>query len=629
MSTSEKTATQPVSDGSPDVRKQQLATTRPNAWFIKGGAAALILVVAGSLTYGLTSRSGTKAVDPGNAVPVVRGNLTVGVSEGGALVAMKSLELKCEVEGRKSILEIVDEGTIVTQEDVDNGKVLCKLDPADLEDQINSHAISFYTAEGNYTQAQQAYTIQEKQNESDVTAAELDMKFKRMALDLYLGADLAAQVLEKKQDFANLAQNPALGGSALNLVRNAQSNVQLADETLARDTDKLEWTKKLYAKGYVSRTDLTADELQLSSSTVQKASAVESLNLLKRYQLPKDAEQAYSDYMESTRNLERVNAKAHSQIAQKESDVKSKQANYELEKQRLDKMKRMLEKCTIRSPKPGRVVYASSTDAWTRMRNPIQEGTQVWQNQKIIIIPDLSTLAARVNIHETDVEQVRVGQRAIITMEALPGKSFTGKVARVSPVASSANAWLNPEIKVYETDVALDGTPEGLTPGMSATAQIILAELTDALYVPITAITTYHGDRVCLVRGAGGPEVRPVETGRFTDKYVEIKSGLTQGEAVYVDPVQTLGERFWELTPEPAQSGLQMIEKQAGRTNGQKPADASAGAEEQKAKAAGPADAPPPPPPAAQAAAPGPGAPGAGAPPAGAAPPGGGPGPGR
>ncbi len=583
MSTSDKVTGSDIVDLKADVRKQRLNGARPNGRLLWGGAAAVVVLVVGSLAYGLSGRNGAKTVDPGNAVPVLRGNLTVSVTEGGALVAMKALDLKSEVEGRKSILEIVDEGTIITQEDVDNGKILCKLDAADLEEQISQHSITFYNAEGAYTQAQEDYTIQEKQNESDVTAAELNVKFKRMALDLYLGAELAAQVLDKAQDFAGLAGNPTLGGSAQNLVRDAQSKVQLAEETLTRDTDKLDWTKKLYAKGYAARTDLTADELQLSSSTVEKASAVENLALLRRYTLPKDAEQAYSDYIEATRNLDRRKAQAHSAIAQKESRVKSTQANYELERARLEKARGMLAKCTIRAPKPGQVVYSSSTDAWTRMRNPIKEGTQVWQNQKIITIPDLSTLAARVNIHETDVEHVRIGQRAVITIEALPGKSFTGKVARVSPVASSANAWLNPEIKVYETDVALDGTPEGLTPGMSATTQIITAELTDVVYVPVTAVTTYRGDRVCLVRSPGGPEVRPVETGQFTEKYVEIKSGLRQGEAVYTDPVQTLGERFWELTPEPSQEGLQMIKDRGGKVNG---AQKAPGAEATEAPAA-------------------------------------------
>jgi HlyD family secretion protein len=577
MSTSEKTATQPGGGESPDVRKERLGKARPNARLIKVGAvAALVLVVAGGLTYALTSRNGSKAADTGNAVPVVRGNLTVTVTEGGAMVAVKSLELKSEVEGRKSILELVDEGTVVTQEDVDKGLVLCKLDSADLEESLSSRAISFSNTEAQYTKAQEDYAIQLKQNESDISKAELDVKFAGMELELYLGAELAAQVLQKREDFANLGEDLRLGGAALQSLRDFQSKVQLADETLQRDTDTLKWTETLYARGFESGTKLTADRLALSSSKVQKTASEENLRLFKRYTLPKDAEQRYSDYVEATRALERVKAQCHSKILTAETKVKSTQASYELEKKRLEKTRLMVDKCTIRAPKPGRVVYASSTDPWARHRNPIQKGSQVYQTQTLFTIPDMTTLAARVNIHETDVEQVKLGQRAMISVEALPGKSFAGKVTRVSPVASSANAWLNPEIKVYETDVAVEGTPEGLTPGMSATAQIVVAELTDVLYVPITAITTYQGERVCLVRGSSGPEVRPVETGRFTEKFVEIKNGLREREAVYVDPVQQLGERFWELTPEPSQSGLQMIQERAGQANGQKPADAPA-----------------------------------------------------
>jgi len=118
-------------------------------------------------------------------------------------------------------------------------------------------------------------------------------------------------------------------------------------------------------------------------------------------------------------------------------------------------------------------------------------------------------------------------------------------------MASSENRWLNPDVVVYEMDVALDEIPEGLTPGMSATAEIIIAELQDVLYVPLSAVTAYGRQRVCWVKSPSGEaELRQVETGYFTDKFVEIRNGLRAGEVVYLAPPREMEEESLEEEPE-------------------------------------------------------------------------------
>jgi len=479
---------------------------------------------------------------------VKRGDLTVAVTEGGTLLARESLDIKNEVEGnRLTIVELVDEGTSITQEDVENGMVLVKLDASDLEERASQQEIRFYNSEASYKEAVEDLAIQQKQNESNVTLAELNLKFARMDLERYLGKDLAAQVLEEKIDFSNLADDERLGGTARQELRNLESAVLLASASLANQQEQLDWTQKLYDSGYVGRNELTSDQLERERVAINEQKAKEDLRLFKLYTLPKEAEQLYSDCEEAERELARVQAKARSELAQKQANLKSREASYELDKERLEKVRRNLEKCVIRAPKPGSIVYPGSSDRWRRRR--IAEGETVYSNQVILTIPDLSTLAARVNIHETDIEKVQVGQDAIVTVEALPGKSFGGKVVRVSPVASAAAAWLNPDIKVYECDIALDSIPKDLTPGMSATAEIVVARLKNVLYVPIEAVTTCKGRRVCWVRTPAGPALRTIETGHFTEKFVEVTEGLTEGEIVYVDPPQELPAEENETQP--------------------------------------------------------------------------------
>ncbi len=508
-------------------------------------------------------------------VPVKRGPLTVLVTEGGALRAMESLEIKSEMEGNNQILELVPEGTVISQKDVEQQKVLVRLDASGPEETEASREISFANAEASYKQATENLAIQKKQNDSNVQAARLNVKFGLMELERYVGAELAGQLTGGQFDFTllrGLAQQEVeeilkdaeltrevlgemyqedaaaagvpIGGVARQTLRDLSADVQLATGEMKRASDTLAGTRKLFAEKFVSLDELTADELAERRAEVQLDSAQEELRLFIRYTLAKEAESRSSDYEEALRELDRVEARARSELAQAEANLASRKATFELERDRLQKTKDMIAKSSIVATKPGVVVYASTQDPRARRNDPIQEGASVRQDETILVVPDLSTLAARINIHETDIAKVKPDMPARITVEAMPGSYIPAHVAKISPMASSENRWLNPDVMVYEADIALDEQPPGVTPGMSTTAEIVVAQLRDVLYIPIQAVSTYKGQRICWVKTRDGHQRRDIECGHFTDKFVEIKDGLTDGELVYLAPPEELEEEL-------------------------------------------------------------------------------------
>ena len=502
---------------------------------IKGAALAAGLILAAACVVGLLAQSGSgKADDTVPTVAVTRGDLTMAVTGIGALWCMQPFEIKDQVEGNTTILEIIDEGTVLTQEDVDNGTVLVRLDSSSLEDRVASDSISVARAESDSAQARDAVEIQKNQNESDIANADLHAKFARLELDRYLGAELAADLLGGKADFINLGDNPKLGGAAQQSLRDLADQVQLAKQKWARATDKLDWTEKLFAKGYVSHDNLTADKLAKSQATATQDSAQAALDLFRQYQLPKDSEKKFTDYQENVRILDRTQATAQSNLTKAEADLRSKEANYQLQKSELEKSKDMLSKCIIRATKPGRVTYGNSADPWQRQENPINIGVSVQQKQTLLQIPDLSSMSVRLNVPEQSVDKLKKDQAALIIFEAITGKTFVGHVARISPMASAAQARLNPDKKVYATEVALDEPPEGFIPGMSAMVQIIVARVKDVLQVPTQAVTTYKGFSFAWVKTPEGPQLRQLVLGASSAKYVEVKAGLHENEQVYL-----------------------------------------------------------------------------------------------
>jgi len=99
---------------------------------------------------------------------------------------------------------------------------------------------------------------------------------------------------------------------------------------------------------------------------------------------------------------------------------------------------------------------------------------------------------------------------------------------------------LNPDLKVYSTDIAIDADHGlKLKPGMSAKVEIVLAELKAVLHVPIQAVARRGEERVCYVATRGAAEPRRLETGMLNDQFIEIRSGLREGDRVLLNPPQT------------------------------------------------------------------------------------------
>lgn len=158
-------------------------------------AAAVVIVAAG-----LWLKSGGRSSASIPTFAARRGPLDITVLEGGSLQALESQEIKCEVrvgyQGAK-ILKIVEEGYLVTEDDVKTNRVLCELDSSDLQKQIVQQEIQYQSALAALTDAQQNYEIQLGQNQSDVKAAEQKARFARMDFDKFLGDSVTAQIMKE------------------------------------------------------------------------------------------------------------------------------------------------------------------------------------------------------------------------------------------------------------------------------------------------------------------------------------------------------------------------------------------------------------------------------------------------
>jgi HlyD family secretion protein len=540
---------------------------RRRMWVILILVAAVVVVP--TVLLAMKAANSVSADSELSTFTVRRDNLTVTVTESGSIRARKTIDIKCERDRGATILNIVPEGTYITQEDVDNGKVLVELDKAQVEEELTQREMDLASAEASYTQARESHVIQKKQNESDVTAADLMVKFGLIDIRKYLGDSVAEKVVandetspEDIDNIGKLVDDAQLGGDALQRLRALTEDISLKEQTFKLAQSKFIWSEKLFEKKYISENEKEADSLDKDRKEISWKQAQTATDLFKRYEFPKQAVQLLSNYNEAKRALDRTHASTRSRLAQAEANLKSSESQLRSRQDRLNKTLKQIEVSTIKAPATGLVTYGSSTDDhWRRMRQgPIEPGSTVRERQTIISLPDMSKMTASISVHESSVDKVRPGQRATIVMDAFPDKTFHGEVTKVAPLPDQQKNWLSPEVKVYSTEIEIEGTYDFLKPGMSAKVDILVEQLNDVVIVPVQVVANRGGKKVCYVL-ASAPKEREVQTGSFNDTFVQILDGLESGELVLLSPPK--------ITASEDQTGSKPQDEAASKSKGE------------------------------------------------------------
>ena len=206
--------------------------------------------------------------------------------------------------------------------------------------------------------------------------------------------------------------------------------------------------------------------------------------------------------------------------------MKTREESLKIQQNHLDGVNNQVAACTIHATKPGMVVYPARNE-----QDKIAEGAVVRERQVILTIPDFAAMEITVRVHEGAVDKVRPGQQVKIVLEAFPDITLWGDVRKVGSMPEQLN-WLNPDVMVFPTTVALKNASLFLKPGMSAQAEIMVDTVTNAIVVPLQALFNYNGQKLCYVLHGNTPEPRLVETGQFNNKFIQVVKGIGEGDQV-------------------------------------------------------------------------------------------------
>ncbi len=485
---------------------KQLRQTR-SRWPLVVG----IVVVLGAVgAYALTRTVGSGlATETQPTYRVRQGPLTISVVESGTIQSLAQVSLKNEVEGQTTLIYLVPEGTQVTE-----GELLVELDGSRLEDDRIQQQISVDNSEASFVRARENLAVAKNQAQSNISKAELDYQFAQEDVKQYV------EGLHPQE------------------VKEAESNITLASEELERASEKLKWSDRLFEEKYISQTELEADRLTHNRAQLNHELAVASLQLLRDYTSKRKLAELESDVDQMQMALERVKLQANADIVQAEADLKAKETELRQQRSKFEKLEQQLTKTKILAPRDGLVVYATSVQGGGRRRRnePLQEGQAIRERQELIYLPSAESMMAEIQIHESSLEKVQIGQPVRVTVDALAGQVFTGRVAKIAPLPDAESAWINPDLKVYPTQIHLQGTHPELRTGMNCQAEIVIEQLTQATYVPVQAVLRIGNQPTVHVRKGNDFEPCSIEIGLDNNSVVHVLAGLEPGQEVMLTP---------------------------------------------------------------------------------------------
>jgi multidrug efflux pump subunit AcrA (membrane-fusion protein) len=324
-------------------------------------------------------------------------------------------------------------------------------------------------------------------------------------------------------------------------LRKFEDDLQVAQKEYGQAKSTLEGTKRLFAKGFVTRIDMERDEIAHENARLKVQTAETARDLFLKYDFEKSAEEFMSKYSEAVREVDRARKAAISKLAQAEAKLKSSQGQFNVQSRQRQDLMDQSEKYVIRAKKAGLVVYGSGREQmyYGGDQEQIREGATVRERQSIITIPDMTKMGVNVRIHESYIKKIKKGQKVKITLDAFPDQVLEGEVTKVGVLPDSQNMWMNPDMKVYLTTISIPKTFEWLKPGMSAKVEIMVDHLTDVVYAPMQAVTPGDGKQLCYVMKSGKAEKCEVQVGQFNDSFIEVKSGLHEGDLVLLHPPES------------------------------------------------------------------------------------------
>lgn len=368
------------------------------------------------------------------------------VRELGVLESASTIDIRSPIESR--ILFIATQGSNVRR-----GDLILELEASDLENQRNEQKVKLAKAKASLIAAETVVKAANVEATSSVRIAEMAVQIAELALDGFQGPD----------------------GEITFRTRELDAEIDLGHEQVKVLEAMLERKSQEVASDIAKEQEILEGELALKEAKAKIEVAETHKKWLQQHvRLQQTATLKYA-LAKAQFELGLAKTNLEIRVDKAEADLSTAETVFAVESDKLKALEAALAACQVKAPIDGLVVYPEPASS-RGVRAPLPEkGAMVRSQQTIIRIVDMRRLQLNVNVHETTIRRVRVGQPVSIRFEAGPRLVIDGTVSRINTTPKPAN-WMETGGKEYSVLVSIEDPPESLLLGMTGMAEIEIAD---------------------------------------------------------------------------------------------------------------------------------------------------------
>ena len=468
----------------------------------------IAVLIAALVGYWIFANTGLSSADTSDVPTAIarKTTLTDRVIEQGELESQSTVKGKVEIDSYDNkIIFLAPEGKVVEKDEI-----VCKFDTSEFTKEITERKSRVNESETEVETAEQELKVQIDENETAIRTAKQTFEFAELDLNKYVEGDHPVNLSE---------------------IEGVISEAKTEYDKARRDMKN---TRDLVKLGFRQYEQLREAEQVVKSTELRLKNANQKLESLKNFEHVKSLKEYESKVAEAEHALAVAKTTATANESKAEDKLANEKRGLEIQKNRLKELEKNLGYHEMKAPQAGTLAYAHN-----RYRDEkVHEGSVLYKNQTVFILPDMDRMQVKVGVHETLVSKVKPGQKAVIKVDAFPGSDLSGHVKSVSPLSASTRYESSNN---YHVIVTVESFPKEykLKPGMTAEVEIVVGQYKDVIAVPVQAVTTHSNKEYVFVKNANGEFVStPIKTGESNASFVAIKEGLEIESVVALDAYQ-------------------------------------------------------------------------------------------
>lgn len=432
---------------------------------------------------------------------VIKQDLKVEIKTVGELEAARSLSIASNIKGDQGkIISLVSDGIYVK-----SGDLLLKMDPTPFEEKIEKLQVKIKEQEAYVHTLEKALEWEISQAEHLNRTADFEVESARLELDKILYGD---------------------GPQETYRLKGAMQKAWLKFDELNSYSEDL---KELQEKGFLNVSEVKQALKKLNEEQEAYETARQQYESYINHVLPIQIKKGETSLKRAEISREDTLKAGVYNISKANALLEQSKQNLMDHLIQLKEAEKELVLSEILAPSPGMVVLREEYRQSQRRKPRV--GDILVKNQPLIDLPDLSSMIVKTRVREVDLFKIDIGKKAIIEVDAYPQLAFEGTVTSIGVLALS-DIGRSSEEKYFEVKVVLNENDARLRPGMTTRVTILAQEKSDVLTIPIHTVFNEQKRNFCFLENPHSFEMRDIVLGISNEQWVEVISGLEEGEHI-------------------------------------------------------------------------------------------------